>query len=61
VLGAWRSVPAPGSLTLNEAGGFSSTIEKGSVYINELTPRSSEGLLDKYHLNKWYKWLDAHD
>ena len=35
--------PVLGSLNLVEAGGFSSALVNGSVYINGLTPRSSEG------------------
>jgi hypothetical protein len=54
-------LPVLGSLNLNEAGEFSSTPENGSMYINELAPRSPEGALDKYHFNEWHQWLDAHD
>ena len=50
---------AAGWLILNEAGGFSQTLDGESVFRPEMTPRSVVASHDEQLFNYWVSWLDA--
>ena len=51
---------AAGQLIFSEAGGVSSTLEGETVYINDLSKRSSVGAQDQTSFDQWYGWLREH-
>lgn len=50
---------AAGWLILNEAGGYSATLDGDAVFINALSPRSAVAACDDVMFREWAAWLGA--
>lgn len=48
---------AAGNLIFLEAGGYASTLEGDTVFLNELQPRSCVGAIDSRLFTAWTNWL----
>lgn len=46
-----------GNFIFHRTGGYSCTLEGESIFIDELTPRSSVGAVDQPLFNEWTQWL----
>lgn len=48
---------AAGNYIFHKAGGNSCTLEGETIFIDELTPRSSVGAVDERLFNEWTEWI----
>jgi myo-inositol-1(or 4)-monophosphatase len=48
---------AAGHLVFQQAGGYSTTLAGGEMFVNALTPRAAVGALDEDLFKEWTSWL----